>query len=1698
MVDNSVTSMSCDAPLLSQLRMRTILRAFARLLCACVFSCAASAQTPPIRIMPLGDSITDGSSFDSPDGGGGYRLPLYNLLTSAGYNVDYIGSLTINSGLLTEKEHEGHSGWRIDQLDTNMASWLSTMADPDVVLMHIGTNDFGQNFNRATAIDRLDALIVKIATLRPYAHIVVTNLMERGEPQNTQIQNEFNLYVQDRVNAHFLLGRRVTFLDMRAAVPLADMPDNLHPSQTGYNKMADAWLPAIQAVISPNGDNLPPGVYRALGTTDRLSVKVTFSKPIADASAVPGNYSIDGLTISGASLDATKRVVTLNTGLQALGTTYTVTINNVQDRIAPTANTIAPNSTVTFVPAIPRGYSNHIAESAGYTLVTSLDLPNIANYGNVAPAYSVDNRKYIGQFSRIAYYLELQTTDGGLQYLWTSMDAFTNDINKVSVPTSSTGALFQQAVSNLTVVSNVSSIVNGTGLTGNVELWPTNYSFENGVAVPGASAAIYDFGDTRTPSGTYGSMQVHNTDAGQTLFAFNNWGGTATTGNADLGIGNNPSASANNSGPQKDWTFANNAGTYTVKTIQVLVQTSSDLTPPTLASATASFGRSKVTVTFSEPVAPASVDAANFSVDNGVSVLATSLAANQRDVILTTTVLPNVSPITLTVSGVRDSSPNANLIVPGSTVVIGNPSLPAEITTNVGVASNGYHLVYSADLPVTGNLVSAGATAYSYDERSADTPFSRVAYYLELQKPGQPSQFVWVSMDTFALNRNRIGIPTPASGIFYQQTVSNMDVVSNVAGVTNGTGIATGNIEFWPSNYSAANAINIPNASASTLDFGDGGAGTGSGYGSMQIHNHGASQTLFAINHFGADGSTLDLGIGNQSTSNPDWTFAANAGTYSRRLLHVLVLPGNPTPASVLTNVPEAANYRLVASANLPTLGNLNNATIYSWDNRSGVPQFSRIGYYMELQKPADPQPTFVWASMDAYTTDPLKVGVPTSASGASFQQILNNLNVVSNSPAVTSGTGITTGNIEFWPTDYSAGNAINIPGASGSAYDFGDTKSATGGHGSMQIHNHGSAQTLFSITNWGTAGNTTNKFGLGIGSQATGSPDWTFAANSDTYSRRILHVFVLPSADTTGPTLVRVAPSPELNRVLVTFSEPLADSAANPGNFTIDNGVTVTGATIIPGNTQIALTTSAQTPGTAYTLTVSGVRDRILGNAITPGSTITFSGYQAPAILGNIPETSGYKLIHRLAIPSAVPRWNVNDIPYSIDETKYGEMGFDRVAYLLELDGNWAYVSFDRHTNSITKVGIPTLGVTATAFQQNVAHMNVASNVVGVTTGTDIATGNIEFWGGNYGGANALNVPNANNTLYDIGDQMNAGTHGCLQVHNYGAGQTILAYNNWGTNTTGNSDVGIGNNPNASSTTTGGQFDWTFANNAGTVTTKNLYVLARPAALVGSGPAPTIYSNPTSRTAASGGTTSFAVGVLGAGPFTYQWRFNGNPITGATKPWLDLDPVTAGSAGTYDVVVTSATAASTTSLGATLSVGGNAAPVFSSYRFTARRNTPSALTATAILAKASDANNDTLVLNNVSAGTTGGGTVGFAGGIITYTPANNFTGADAFTVTIGDGNGGSVSGTVNVTVLTLVGGPARESTVGIRGDGKLEALFSGTAGASYAIERTTNLGNPLAWQVIATGTVGDDGLIPLLDNNPPADKAFYRVVPGT
>jgi lysophospholipase L1-like esterase len=203
---------------------------------------------PSIKIMPLGDSITDGVPIP-----GGYRTKLYNVLAAAfpQRHIDFVGSTTDNpNGALSDSDHEGHSGFRLDNIDANLSSYFAVAGSPDYILLHLGTNDFGQGADLATAQARMFQLVTDIFAQKPGTTLIVSSLLNRTDGAELNIP-AFNASLPDLV-AHFAaLGDHIFFLDMNAALnTTTDLADGLHPNQVGYDKMADAWFGALDPLIS--------------------------------------------------------------------------------------------------------------------------------------------------------------------------------------------------------------------------------------------------------------------------------------------------------------------------------------------------------------------------------------------------------------------------------------------------------------------------------------------------------------------------------------------------------------------------------------------------------------------------------------------------------------------------------------------------------------------------------------------------------------------------------------------------------------------------------------------------------------------------------------------------------------------------------------------------------------------------------------------------------------------------------------------------------------------------------------------------------------------------------------------------------------------------------------------------------------------------------------------------------------------------------------------------------------------------------------------------------------------------------------------------------------------------------------------------------------------------------------------------------
>ena len=240
---------------------------------------AVSDATPVVRILPLGDSITYGSRSSRA----GYRQPLYDLLVDAGYRPDFVGTLQTSEGTpVTDPDHEGHRGWVIaragnpdrcgqmpdgyDGIYEHVEAWLDQVANPHFILLHIGTNDLlGDDF--AHAKDRLALLVDRLVSLRPAAWVVVTTLLNRSDnaSYNDAIVTQFNPFVAEIARRHRAIGHRVAFLDMNAAVPPEELADGVHPNDTGYGHMAQAWFGAIRELM-PSPATVPSSVQTELVT----------------------------------------------------------------------------------------------------------------------------------------------------------------------------------------------------------------------------------------------------------------------------------------------------------------------------------------------------------------------------------------------------------------------------------------------------------------------------------------------------------------------------------------------------------------------------------------------------------------------------------------------------------------------------------------------------------------------------------------------------------------------------------------------------------------------------------------------------------------------------------------------------------------------------------------------------------------------------------------------------------------------------------------------------------------------------------------------------------------------------------------------------------------------------------------------------------------------------------------------------------------------------------------------------------------------------------------------------------------------------------------------------------------------------------------------------------------------------------------
>ena len=147
------------------------------------------------------------------------------------------------------------------------------------------------------------------------------------------------------------------------------------------------------------------------------------------------------------------------------------------------------------------------------------------------------------------------------------------------------------------------------------------------------------------------------------------------------------------------------------------------------------------------------------------------------------------------------------------------------------------------------------------------------------------------------------------------------------------------------------------------------------------------------------------------------------------------------------------------------------------------------------------------------------------------------------------------------------------------------------------------------------------------------------------------------------------------------------------------------------------------------------------------------------------------------------------------------------------------------------------------------------------------------------------------------------------------------------------------------------------------------------------------------------------------------------------------------------------------------------------------------------LVANATDADGNPLVVSGVDLTTTNGITLTTNATEISY--ANLASVTDQFSYTISDGNSGSATGLVSIVNIAPPPNPPLATFTNwpsFNGDA-FTLHFLATPGHSYYVERSTNLAD---WNTISTNVAPPSGLVDFTDNfqdlGAPATNAFYRL----
>jgi len=219
------------------------------------------AAAEPVRILPIGDSITQGRK-----GGGkhkptySWRYPLWKMCVDADLPVDFVGSMTGGfngdpkwddyKGRAFDRDHEGHWGWTPRGVADKLPGWIETYDPPDIALILLGTNGAKKDDAIGVAVEAHEAMIATIRKRNAEAVIVIGLPFQEWKPF-PKMREAY------RAMAKRLSTQRSPVLTVDHAPGWVSKPDKpgthtvdwVHPNEAGDTKLAGNWFGVIEPHI---------------------------------------------------------------------------------------------------------------------------------------------------------------------------------------------------------------------------------------------------------------------------------------------------------------------------------------------------------------------------------------------------------------------------------------------------------------------------------------------------------------------------------------------------------------------------------------------------------------------------------------------------------------------------------------------------------------------------------------------------------------------------------------------------------------------------------------------------------------------------------------------------------------------------------------------------------------------------------------------------------------------------------------------------------------------------------------------------------------------------------------------------------------------------------------------------------------------------------------------------------------------------------------------------------------------------------------------------------------------------------------------------------------------------------------------------------------------------------------------------------